>query len=233
MTFAIAAARYVYGFESIDLDARRGPPPTGPRGRTASTRDAARAAGLPAAAASSMAVKARSSPARKTSPPRSRAGTWTSAWASRSAMIRCWLSLWSSATTTGSSSPSIETTGRPARIGARCSRRSRMTYCATPSGAGGEVVVLLLVEVRPEAVDDEQADEAQRDRDDRDEGEGQAALEGLRREAVGHRRQRSANAYPTPRMVWTKAGWVGSSSSLSRRWLTWTLIVFSSWSRAS
>ena len=45
--------------------------------------------------------------------------------------------------------------------------------------------------------------------------------------------QRSAKAYPAPRTVRMKAGSDGSSSSFSRRWLTWTLIVFSSWSRAS
>ena len=43
----------------------------------------------------------------------------------------------------------------------------------------------------------------------------------------------SANAYPAPRTVRTNRGLDGSSSSFSRRWLTWTLIVFSSWSSAS
>ncbi len=45
--------------------------------------------------------------------------------------------------------------------------------------------------------------------------------------------QRSANWYPAPRTVRTNWGRDGSSSILSRRWLTCTLIVFSSWSRAS
>ena len=143
-------------------------------------------------------------------------------------MIRCWLSFDSSVRTAASTSPSAVTTGRPARTELVPSAIV-ITYWATLRARAVEVVLLLLVEVRAEPVDDEEADEAERHRDDGDEGQRQPALEGPRREAC----QRSANAYPTPRMVWTKAGCVGSSSSLSRRWLTWTLIVFSSWSSAS
>ena len=46
-------------------------------------------------------------------------------------------------------------------------------------------------------------------------------------------RQQTTDLEQRSQTVSTKAGAVGSSSILSRRWLTWTLIVFSSWSSAS
>jgi hypothetical protein len=54
-----------------------------------------------------------------------------------------------------------------------------------------EVVGLLLVEVRAQAIDDEQAHEAERHRDHRDEGERQPPLEGPGRELVSARRTRT------------------------------------------
>ena len=78
---------------------------------------------------------------------------------------------------TGSTSPTRVTTGRPARteLGAL---RDEDHVLGHTTGAGGEIVVLLLVEVRPEPVDDQEPDEPERHRHDGDEGERQPALEG-------------------------------------------------------
>ena len=107
-----------------------------------------------------------------------------------------------------------------------------------------EVRLLLAGEVVVEAVEDQRRDERRGQRDDADERErsggpgrssaaaGPQARSGQRRPAPGAlsaRRRRSRHLGRSGR----RPGAAGSSSIFSRRWLTWTLIVFSSWSSAS
>ena len=58
------------------------------------------------------------------------------------------------------------------------------------------------------------------------------SVEGVNKRAQASLRSprslRSEKLYPTPRTVITKRGFAGFGSTLSRRWLTCTLIVFSS-----